>query len=280
MKVYDFKIPKKPGQNIVLQRDRGLVFFDKLHQHGEIQISQIISGSGKLIVGDSVHSYEHGDCFVIGSGIPHLFKSSENDKESHMISLFFSRDSFGPSFFDKIEFEELKYFFKNSEQGFKVLLEANELSKSFESFFDLGNFSRFIAFLNLLKKLNDAEKTILSGFVPQKEISKDQGERLRVVFDHVIKNFQHKVDLETVAKLVHMTPNSFCRFFKQRTNKTFFRFLIEVRIEHSCQLLMANRDLSVAEAAHLSGFQSISNFNKKFKEIKGMNPLKYLSQIS
>ncbi|RDY61761.1 AraC family transcriptional regulator [Flagellimonas nanhaiensis] len=280
MKVYDFKIPKKPGQHIVLQRDRGIAFFDKLHQHSEIQITQIITGHGKLIVGDSVHSYEDGDCFVIGSEIPHLFKSSKSDIESHMISLFFAKNSFGPSFFDQMEFEELKFFFQNSELGFKVLLNPDELSEEFENFFGMGHLSRFIAFLNLLKKLNDAEKTILSEFVPKKEISKDQGERLRVVFDYVIENFQHKVDLETVARLVHMTPNSFCRFFKQRTNKTFFKFLIEVRIEHACQLLINNRDLSIAEAAHLSGFQSISNFNKKFKEIKGVNPLKYLSQIS
>ena len=89
MKIHSFKIPKKPGENLTLQSDKSPLFFDKLHQHEEIQISQIISGKGKLIVGDSVHSFEDGDLFAIGSGIPHLFKSTRGNKDSHMISLFF-----------------------------------------------------------------------------------------------------------------------------------------------------------------------------------------------
>jgi len=95
-----------------------------------------------------------------------------------------------------------------------------------------------------------------------------------------MENFAQKIELHTVADLVHMTPNAFCRFFKHRTNKTFFKFLIEVRIEHACQLLIQNKDLSILEAANVSGFNSISNFNQRFKEIKGSSPTKYLQQLS
>ncbi len=280
MKVYAFKIPKKPGENLIVQRDKGPLFFDKLHQHAEIQISQILCGSGKLIVGDSIHSYAEGDCFVIGGGIPHLFKSAESSVQSHMISLFFAQDSFGPSFFEHKEMEELKGFFVNAEFGFKTHSAEGSTLKNMEALFAMGHFSRFVALLKLLKELSDSEKTILSGFIPQKEISDDQGERLRSVFDFVMQNFHQKIDLETVSNLAHLTPNAFCRFFKQRTNKTFFKFLIEVRIEHASQLLVHNKDLSVAEAAHASGFNSLSNFNKKFKEIKGVNPSNYLYQMS
>lgn len=280
MKVYSFKIPKKPGQNLLLQRDKGPMFFDKLHQHEEIQISKVLSGSGKLIVGDSVHSFESGDGFVIGGGIPHLFKSAVDTEQSHMLSLFFAHDAFGTSFFESKEMEALKNFFSSAEMGFKVLPKERSLLNDMETMFSMGQFSKFVMLLQLLKELNDSEKTMLSGFIPQKEISDDQGERLRAVFDFVMQHFNQKIDLETISGLAHMTPNAFCRFFKQRTNKTFFKFLIEVRIEHACQLLIHNRDLSVAEAAHASGFHSISNFNKKFREIKGTNPSNYLLQIS
>ena len=52
MKVLPFKIPKPKNEALVYQIDREHVFYDQLHQHGEIQISYVEKGSGTLIVGD------------------------------------------------------------------------------------------------------------------------------------------------------------------------------------------------------------------------------------
>lgn len=280
MKVYSFKIPKKPGENIIVQKDQGPAFYDKLHQHEEIQMSLIVQGNGKLIVGDSVYSFTSGDCFVVGSHIPHLFKSDHSTHSVQMISIFFALDSFGDSFFKLREMEELQAFFSYAETGYKLQSQLDEVALAMQHIHAKGHFVRFMTLLQLLKKISSSQGQRLSSFVRSKEISHDHGERLRVVFDFVMGNFDQKVDLETVAKLAHMTPNAFCRFFKQRTNKTFFKFLSEIRIEHVCQLLNQNKDLSVVEAAHASGFNSISNFNKTFKDIKGINPTKYRKEIS
>ncbi|WP_337994843.1 helix-turn-helix domain-containing protein [Polaribacter ponticola] len=72
-----------------------------------------------------------------------------------------------------------------------------------------------------------------------------------------------------------MTKNAFCKYFKKRTNKTYISFLTELRIENACKLLNSNKDLSIAEIAFKSGFNNISNFNRKFKELKKVTPLKY-----
>lgn len=280
MKVYTFKIPKKPGENISVQSDKGPAFYDKLHQHEEIQISQILEGAGKLIVGDSVHSFKSGDFFIIGSGMSHLFKSAASSTNSHMISLFFRKDSFGSTFFDIEEMKELQSFFLHAKTGFKVISPNRPFIEDMKGIISSGHFSRFMILIRLLKKLSESQKTKLSGFVQQKQLSNDHGERLRAVFDYVMKNFNQKIELDTIAKLAHMTPNAFCRFFKERTNKTFFRFLIEVRIEHVCQLLLNHTDMTIVEAANTSGFNSISNFNRKFKEIKGINPTEYLRQLN
>ncbi|MGW9686079.1 AraC family transcriptional regulator [Flagellimonas sp. 2504JD1-5] len=280
MKVYAFKIPKKPGENITVQYDKGHAFYDKLHQHEEIQLSLIVSGQGKLIVGGNVRSYTDGDFFVIGSGLPHLFKSTVNGSDSFMISIFFTKNSFGNTFFEQREMTGLKNFFKHSESGFKLRRREASIPKTMESFETLDDFSRFMVFLQLLKKLSDLPKVKLSNFTSPKEMSDDHGERLRSVFDFVMQHFNQKIALEEVSELVHMTPNAFCRFFKQRTNKTFVKFLIEVRVEHASQLLVQNKDLSILEVANRSGFHSISNFNRKFKEIKGKNPSRFIQSLS
>ncbi|WP_420322384.1 AraC family transcriptional regulator [Flagellimonas sp.] len=280
MKVYAFKIPKKPGENIIVQYDKGRAFYDKLHQHEEIQLSLIVSGQGKLIAGGNVHSYSDGDFFVIGSGLPHLFKSTVNGSDSFMISIFFTKNSFGNTFFEQREMTGLQNFFKHSESGFKLRRPEASIPKTMESFEALDDFSRFMAFLQLLKTLSDLPKVKLSNATSPKEMSDDHGERLRSVFDFVMQHFNQKISLEEVAELVHMTPNAFCRFFKQRTNKTFFKFLIEVRVEHASQLLVQSKDLSILEVANRSGFHSISNFNRKFKEIKGVNPSRFIQSLS
>jgi AraC-like DNA-binding protein len=72
-----------------------------------------------------------------------------------------------------------------------------------------------------------------------------------------------------------MTKNAFCKYFKKRTNKTYVSFLTELRIENECKLLKSDTDVSINEIAYKVGFNNISNFNRKFKEVKKMPPLSY-----
>ena len=66
MKVLPFKIPKPEQDAFVFQVDKDEVFYDKLHQHEEIQLSFIVEGEGTLIVGDTVNYYSKNDILVIG----------------------------------------------------------------------------------------------------------------------------------------------------------------------------------------------------------------------
>ncbi len=98
---------------------------------------------------------------------------------------------------------------------------------------------------------------------------------MQLIFDHVMKNFQQEISLQSVADLAYMTPNAFCRYFKQRTNKTFFQFLIELRIANACKLLIYEKELPIEEVSIRSGFNNLSNFNRKFKELMKTTPNKY-----
>jgi AraC-like DNA-binding protein len=256
--------------------DTELVFFDKLHQHEEIQISLLVKGEGKLIIGDSIHSYSSGNLFVIDGKIPHLFQSNQSDESSHMISLFFTKETFGNDFFSIPHLEQTQSFFDKPNTGFKVSEKNLEARRIINELPAADTLSRFILFLNLLKTIGENETTILTGFVHPKSLSANEGKRLQDVLDYVMNNFEKDIKLITVANLAFMTPNAFCRFFKQRTNKTFFQFLIELRIEHASQLLSSKKDLNIMQIAEASGFGSISNFNRKFKQLKKITPSTYL----
>jgi AraC-like DNA-binding protein len=98
---------------------------------------------------------------------------------------------------------------------------------------------------------------------------------MRDIMEFTMNHYQQHISLETVASVANMTKNAFCKYFKKRTNKTYFTFLNELRIEYACKLLNKNKDLSITEIAILSGFNNISNFNRKFKLLKKNSPLQY-----
>ena len=279
MKVFPFKIPKPIDEHLIVQIDKEPIFYNRLHQHEEIQISYIINGSGKLLVGDSIHPFSAGDIFVIGSNLPHVFKSIAGNEDAHMLTVFFTDSTFGAHFFQLPYFKDLKSFFINAISGFKVMSNKKQLTQQILALQSLQKLQRFTSFLELLEQLSKAATEPLSKFIYAKTLSSNEGERLQEIFDFVFKNFQQPILLDDISKMAYMTPNAFCRFFKQRTNKTFFQFLIELRVEHACQLLNSKKDLNINMISDLSGFNSISNFNKKFKKIKGLTPTQYQKSL-
>ncbi|WP_419210931.1 AraC family transcriptional regulator [Maribacter sp. X9] len=275
MKVLPFKIPKPVDEQLIVQIDKEPIFYNRLHQHEEIQISHIINGSGKLLVGDSIHQFSKGDTYIIGSNLPHIFKSVPGADDAHMVTVFFTENTFGPAFFNMACFEKLQAFFSNSITGFKATSTDKDIGKMMLKLSEQEKLERFITFLKLLELLSQVDSEPLTKFIYSKSLTSNEGERLQVIFDFVFKNFHKSISLEEISNMAYMTPNAFCRFFKQRTNKTFFQFLIELRIEHACQLLKSKKELNINLVSDRSGFNSISNFNKKFKKIKGMSPSEY-----
>lgn len=275
MKVFPFQIPKPKNDALVYQEDVEISFYNKLHQHEEIQISYILKGEGTLIVGDTINSYKTGDVLVLGSNLPHVFRSLVNsNQKSHMITLFFKENSFGNHFFELEELHETKNFFKNAKHGFKITSEYN-LNSLFINLKKVTKFERFVDLLQLLKRLSNLEYKSLSSFIYEKKYTTDEGNRMRAIFEYTINNYTNDINLEAIANIAFMTKNAFCKYFKKRTNKSYFRFLNELRVENVCKLILSNSDLNLAEMAYKSGFKNISNFNRQFKSIKKMSPSIY-----
>ncbi len=275
MKVLPFKIPKPEHHALVYQEDHELVFYDKFHQHEEIQVSYIAEGEGTLIVGDTINDYETGDILAIGGNLPHVFKSDPTKKvTSHMLTLFFTKDGFGDNFFELEELKELRSFFKKTENGFKIAAN-NNLKDLFLKLKGSSRLQRFIILLELLKLLSKSKSKPLSSFIYEKQYTDIEGKRMSAVMEYTMNNYHKNISLDTIATVAAMTKNAFCKYFKKRTNKTYFRFLNELRVENASKLLLSNTDLSIAEIADKSGFNNISNFNRQFKSVKQIVPSEY-----
>jgi AraC-like DNA-binding protein len=101
---------------------------------------------------------------------------------------------------------------------------------------------------------------------------------LNTVYEYIIKNYRNKIPLEEMAGLLHMTPTSFSRYFAMKNNKPYSRFIAEIRVKHACELL-TETDMSVAEICYECGFNTLSNFNKQFKDIMSKRPTEYKKEF-
>ncbi|GGI55854.1 AraC family transcriptional regulator [Winogradskyella haliclonae] len=276
MKVLPFVIPKPDLSRLIYQVDDVPIFYDKLHQHEEIQISFIVQGSGKLFAGDAIQQYRQGDIIVIGSNLPHVFKTDNNGiKNSHMISLFFTSSSFGADFFQFPEFNTISRFFEEAKQGFKVISDTSGIKNYFNQLKNASKLNRFIILLQILEAISNSELEILSSLTYHKTYSANEGDRMRKIFEFTLDNYKDNITLNDIARIANMTKNAFCKYFKKRTNKTYIEFLNELRIQNASQLIINNNELSMAEAAELSGYNNISNFNRQFKKLKKQSPLEF-----
>ncbi|MBC5838409.1 AraC family transcriptional regulator [Flavobacterium muglaense] len=276
MKIFPFKIPKSGEEPLIYQEDIEIMFYDKLHQHEDIQISFIEKGEGAIFAGDTISNYKKGDILLIGSNLPHVFRSDVRENEtSIMQTIFFTMNSFGQDFFTLSTFKSIQPFINSSKNGYILRNAPKKITKSFKKLKKVDNYERFILFLTIIKWLSNNEKEPLSHYLYEKKITDNESNRMQNVFEHVMANFHKNITLDEISSIASMTKNAFCRYFKVRTNKSFFQFLIEVRIERASKLLADDNELSVLEIAELCGFNNISNFNRKFKELKHTSPLQY-----
>jgi AraC-like DNA-binding protein len=80
-----------------------------------------------------------------------------------------------------------------------------------------------------------------------------------------------------VAAELGMSESRFSRFFRRATGNTFTDFVNRVRVNRACQLLMET-DRLVTHICYEVGFQNVANFNRRFRDIKGMTPTEFRQQ--
>ena len=279
MKVLPFKIVKSEQQSILYQEDSDDTFYDSLHNHKEIQLSLIVNGEGTFVIGDCVGDFKPNDIFIIGGYLPHVFKSDKiAGEKSEMISLFFTEQAFGETFFSIPELSQINPFLRKAQRGIKTVFYPKELRDKFIQYNTLEPLAQFINFLEILSVLSIYSGEALSSQTAVKKYTDEDGKRMRDIFQFTLNNFNRQIPLEEVADLANMTVHGFCRYFKKRTDKTYVNFLIDIRLGHACKLL-SKGESDIAEIAYQSGFNNITHFNRKFKEKKKMTPSAYRQNL-
>jgi len=94
---------------------------------------------------------------------------------------------------------------------------------------------------------------------------------LRKALSYIRENFKHHLTLEDLAAKIHLTPQYFCKLFKQEIGISFHEYLRNMRLDYA-MMLIKTTDMNITEICIESGFNSASNFTKIFKARFGFTP--------
>lgn len=258
-------------------------FYNYYHRHDEAQITYILKGKGTIMVGNVIQSFQSGDIFILKPNEPHMFDrdidTEEEVSDIHAIHIFVNFERI-KKLYHIPEFDSVKDYIEDLNSSKK--LEHNITEHMMHYFTNLlvkTSMPRFTEFLSLMHALtlHKADAISLYSGVRNMTYSDKDGVRISQVYKYTFDNYHEDISVDQVSSLVHMTPTSFCKFFKKHTMKTYISFLNEVRIEKACQILINNKSENIAEAAFQVGFNNIVHFNRVFKAITQMSPRKYIA---
>lgn len=142
----------------------------------------------------------------------------------------------------------------------------------------LDGMDYFLEIISILHDMaNSRNQRLLSTFTVDYDTFEDD-DKMKLVYEYIQKNFSNKITLDDVSDIASMSPVSFNRFIKKRTNKTFVNYLNDIRVGYAARWLV-EKDLSISEIAFKSGFNNIANFNRIFKSIKNTTPSQYREEF-
>lgn len=273
MKALYEKISLEESASFLIKKFTVRYFDAPLHFHPEYELTYIINGYGKRFVGDSVEEFSSGDLVLLGSNIPHFWRCDKDFYEEENLKAEAIVIQFSVDFVEKIignipEFKGVYGLLIKSNLGLRFT--NNELI--INTLYQISESKSIIQFLDFLSILSQAEYDILSSQTTKPDTN--ENERMRRILDFTLNHFTEEIPVEQVAEIAHLSVPSFCRYFKQRTRKTYIDYLNELRIAHARRLLMTT-DFSISQVGLECGFQNLSNFHRVFKKLVGATPLRF-----
>lgn len=273
-----------PGSNsyITLVERNDTHFNTPFHLHPEVELVYVKESFGKRIIGDKIEAFEAGDMVFIGSNLPHVwlndevFYHGESNLRAKSIVLYFNINVLGPVFYNMKEAAKINEFLKRGERGLRIdgktrKIVADKLEKLLKKK-DIEVIIGLFEIFNILANSKDTTYITSDGYNPN--LVHAETDRMADLYKYIHENYKNDIPLATIAGIANLTPQSFCRMFKKRTNKHFIEYLNEVRISKACKFLL-DTDWSISEIAYNCGYKTVSNFNKLFKEITGESPKAY-----
>lgn len=117
-------------------------------------------------------------------------------------------------------------------------------------------------------RISQSEFIIFSG---QKDHSDEPIKQAQLHIEH---HYQDKLNVEDIAKRVHLNPRSFLRRFKKATSNTPLEYIQRVKIEAAKKKLESSTK-TILEVMYDIGYNDEKAFRSTFRKYSGLSPKEY-----
>lgn len=256
------------------------------HFHSEYELVYVKKSFGKRFVADHAADFYDGDLVLLGSNLPHFWKNDEAflkknpELKVNAIVIHFPANFFQDQLENYPEFFQIRDLLKRASHGIHFDKKtADRLDSKLNQLLTQKGLEQTLAFLGILDNLAKTKQYhLLASESYQPTIENWSNNRLDKVMHIINSNYRQQIKLDVVANYIGMNTTSFCRYFKEKTGKTFIEFVNEMRIGYACKLILEGKQ-SVSQICFESGFNNLSNFNRCFKKNTNLAPGQYRNQF-
>ena len=255
------------------------------HFHKEYELHLIVASAGTAFIGDYIGRFAPGTLFLTGPNLPHNWISQLAPGEAvttRDMLVNFTEEMLeqGSQVFS--ELGGLAPLLARARYGIefrdRALVAASE--ELLQRIADSHGMTRLGYFFILLEQLAACEDYQLLSTVTSAQLNDEANvDRINRAVDYIFAHYAEDLTQQAVADHLGMTTTYFSRFFKQAAGRGFVEFVNRLRVSKSCELL-ASSDLPVTEVCFESGFSNLSNFNRRFQQLKGMTPSGYRERVT
>ncbi len=282
MKAQYHRVPVSTQDTFTVRHDTTRTLSSIWHYHPQLELHCVVRGEGVRFVGDDISNFSAGEIILLGENLPHNWQCNEAyfrddpDARFEAIVLHFLPNWLGADFLKLAEALPVAKLYEKAQRGLLIQGELGHIVRQLmEEALRAAPLDRVIILLSILKHLTQSELiqplATSHGFYQSNE---QETVRLNTICDYTLANYTREITLEDVAAVANLSVTSFCRYFKMMTRKTYFQFLIEVRVSFACRALIENQ-LPIEVICYESGFNNLSNFYRQFKKVQGVSPLEY-----
>ncbi|MGV3706428.1 MAG: AraC family transcriptional regulator [Arcticibacter sp.] len=286
MKPLFHKVPVKLQSSFSIRHDIRPRFDTIWHYHPELELHLTIRGEGVRFIGDNISNFSSGELILLGENLPHTWRckdeyfAADSNLEVEAIVIHFLPDCLGKDILHLPEAYLIPKLLEKAKQGMVIHGESKDkLRELMFSAIDASGLDKIIILLSILKTLAEAEdyKSIVTGQHTLNKSTETDTIRLNKVYNYTLTHYKKEISLEEISEISNLSITSFCRYFKLMTKKTYYDFLIEIRISHACRALIEDK-LPTEVICFDCGFNNVSNFYRHFKKVTGLTPLDYKRQ--
>lgn len=254
------------------------------HFHPEYEVHLVVATSGRYLVGDFIGDFRPGNLVLTGPNLPHNWISDVPAGQTVPVRgqiIQFTEDFISNLIPVVPETSEFRDMLAASRRGLlfgdETVAEVAPLMGELMSARGARRVELFLGIMGALNRSKYVESLASSSYVPDPSgyMSTGINKVLAYLREHLTEDFREA----GLAQLAGLTPSAFSRSFRRHTGITPIQYISRLRINLACQLL-SDTSMPVTRICYESGFKNLSNFNRQFLNLKGVQPTAFRKLMS